>query len=65
MTKLIIAQRISSVKACDRILVLDNGVVSGFDTHEQLLESNALYQEIYNIQMADTGDFDAKKGGAV
>jgi len=62
MTKLIIAQRISSVEHCDRILVLDNGVVTGFDTHERLLETNALYREIYDIQMADTGDFD-KKGG--
>ena len=57
-TKLIIAQRISTVKHCDRILVMDNGVVSGYGTHEQLLESNALYREIYDIQMRDTGDFD-------
>ena len=63
MTKLIIAQRISSVQHCDRILVMDNGVVTGFDTHERLLRDNALYREIYDIQMADTGDFD-KKGGA-
>ena len=63
MTKLIIAQRISSVQHCDRILVMDNGVVTGFDTHERLLHDNALYREIYDIQMADTGDFD-KKGGA-
>jgi len=62
MTKIIIAQRISSVKACDRILVLDNGVVTGFDTHDNLLKSNTLYQEINAIQMADHGDFD-KKGG--
>lgn len=64
MTKLIIAQRISSVKDCDRILVMDNGVVTGFDTHERLLSSNALYREIYDIQMADTGDFDKQEGGA-
>ena len=64
MTKIIIAQRISSVKDCDRILVMDNGVVTGFDTHEQLLQSNELYREIYDIQMADTGDFDKQKGGA-
>ncbi|MBR1414675.1 MAG: ABC transporter ATP-binding protein [Prevotella sp.] len=64
MTKLIIAQRISSVQQCDRILVMDNGVVTGFDTHEHLLRHNALYREIYDIQMADTGDFDVKKGGA-
>ena len=64
MTKLIIAQRISSVQHCDRILVMDNGVVTGFDTHEHLLASNALYKEIYDIQMADTGDFDTKGGAA-
>ena len=64
MTKIIIAQRISSVKDCDRILVMDDGVVTGFDTHEQLLQSNELYREIYDIQMADTGDFDKQEGGA-
>ena len=65
MTKIIIAQRISSVQSCDRILVMDNGVVTGFDTHEQLLKTNTLYQEIYAIQKADKGDFDqkSKKGG--
>ena len=51
MTQLIIAQRILSVKDCDRILVMDNGVVTGFDTHDNLLKSNTLYQEIYAIQM--------------
>ena len=61
MTKIIIAQRISSVKHCDRILVMDNGVVTGFDTHEQLLKDNTLYQEICAIQEADRGDFDAIK----
>ena len=58
MTKIIIAQRISSVKRCDRILVMDNGVVTGFDTHENLLKDNTLYQEICAIQEADHGDFD-------
>ena len=58
MTKIIIAQRILSVKDCDRILVMDNGVVTGFDTHENLLKSNALYQEINAIQSTDHGDFD-------
>lgn len=51
MTQLIIAQRILSVKDCDRILIMDNGVVTGFDTHDNLLKSNTLYQEIYAIQM--------------
>ena len=64
MTKLIIAQRISSVERCDRILVMDNGVITGFDTHEHLLDTNALYKEIYDIQTTDRGDFDAGKGGA-
>lgn len=59
MTKLIIAQRILSVKDCDRIIVMDNGVVTGFDTHENLLKTNPLYQEIYAIQNEDVGDFDA------
>jgi ATP-binding cassette subfamily B protein len=59
VTKLIIAQRISTVCHCDRILVMDNGMVTGFDTHERLLQSNELYREIYNIQMQDKGDFDA------
>ncbi|MBQ8949022.1 MAG: ABC transporter ATP-binding protein [Prevotella sp.] len=58
MTKIIIAQRISSVKRCNRILVMDNGVVTGFDTHENLLKDNTLYQEICAIQEADHGDFD-------
>ena len=61
MTKIIIAQRISSVKHCDRILVMDNGMVTGFDTHEQLLKTNSLYQEICAIQEADHGDFDSYK----
>ena len=64
MTKIIIAQRISSVERCDRILVMDNGVVTGFDTHEQLLRTNELYKEIYDIQTADHGDFDQKGGKA-
>lgn len=68
MTKLIIAQRISSVQDCDRILVMENGQVSGFDTHERLLHTNELYKEIYRIQTEAGGDFDEPiiqgKGGA-
>ena len=64
MTKIIIAQRISSVEHCDRILVMDNGVVTGYDTHERLLKDNELYKEIYDIQTADRGDFDQKGGAA-
>ena len=64
MTKIIIAQRILSVKDCDKILVMDNGVATGFDTHENLLKTNTLYQEINAIQSIDHGDFDSpKKGG--
>ena len=57
-TKLIIAQRISSVQEADRILVLDDGRVHGFGTHEELLENNAIYQEIYETQTKGGGDFD-------
>ena len=64
MTKIIIAQRILSVKDCDKVLVMDNGVVTGFDTHENLLKTNTLYQEINAIQNADRGDFDKEGGNA-
>ncbi len=57
-TKIIIAQRISSVESADRILVLDNGRVDAFDTHENLLKTNAIYQEIYESQVKGGGDFD-------
>lgn len=57
-TKIIIAQRISSVENADRILVLDNGRVNDFDTHENLLAHNAIYQEIYESQIKGGGDFD-------
>lgn len=59
-TKLIISQRISSVRDADRILVLDNGKVNGFDTHEKLLETNQIYKEINDVQMQGNGDFDEK-----
>ncbi|HIR00573.1 MAG TPA: ABC transporter ATP-binding protein [Candidatus Scybalocola faecavium] len=57
-TKIIIAQRVSSVESADRILVLDEGRINAFDTHEHLLETNAIYQEIYNSQIQGGGDFD-------
>ena len=59
VTKLIIAQRIQSVMYADRIIVMQSGQVTGFDTHENLLKNNALYQEIYQIQTKDKGDFDS------
>lgn len=61
-TKLIIAQRISSVQDADRIVVLDNGRLNGFGTHEELLRSNAIYQEIYEGQTQGGGDFDQQPG---
>ena len=57
-TKIIIAQRISSVEGADRILVLDNGRIDAFDSHENLLKNNAIYQEIYESQVKGGGDFD-------
>lgn len=57
-TKMIIAQRISSVESADRILVLEDGRINAFDTHENLLKNNAIYQEIYNSQLEGSGDFD-------
>ena len=62
-TKIIIAQRISSVQDADRILVLDNGQINGLGTHAELLATNAIYQEVYNSQTQGGGDFD-KQGGA-
>ena len=61
-TKIIIAQRISSVQDADRILVLDNGRIDGLGTHEELLKTNAIYQEVYSSQTQGGGDFD-KQGG--
>ena len=61
-TKIIIAQRISSVRDADRILVLDNGQINGLGTHEELLKNNAIYQEVYSSQTQGGGDFD-KQGG--
>ena len=57
-TKIIIAQRVSSVQDADRILVLENGRINGFGTHEELLATNAIYQEIYESQVKGGGDFD-------
>ena len=62
-TKIIIAQRISSVQDADRILVLENGQINGLGTHAELLATNAIYQEVYNSQTQGSGDFD-KQGGA-
>lgn len=61
-TKLIIAQRISSVQDADRILVMEEGRVNGFGTHEELLASNEIYREVYESQTKGGGDFDEKRG---
>lgn len=62
-TKIIIAQRISSVEGADRIIVMENGEVNGFGTHEELLEQNEIYRDIYESQTGGSGDFD-EAGGA-
>ena len=62
-TKLIIAQRISSIQNADKIIVLDDGKVHGFGTHEELLAKNDIYRDVYESQTGGGGDFD-EKGGA-
>ena len=57
-TKLIIAQRISSVQGCDRIIVMDDGKINGFGTHEELLKGNDIYREVYESQTGVSGDAD-------
>ena len=57
-TKFIIAQRVASVAGADRILVLDDGVITGFDTHENLLKTNEIYRDVYESQTNGNGDFD-------
>lgn len=63
-TKLIIAQRISSVQTADRIIVMEDGRVNGFGTHEELLANNEIYREVYESQTSGGGDFDEKAGEA-
>ena len=62
-TKLIIAQRISSIQSADRIIVMEDGQINGFGTHEELLENNPIYQEVYHSQTKAGGDFDENRGG--
>ena len=61
-TKFIIAQRISSVQNADRIIVMEDGQVNGFGTHEELLQTNKIYREVYETQTKGGGDFDEKAG---
>lgn len=60
VTKLIIAQRISSIESADRIIVLDDGKINGIGTHEELIANNAIYKEVYESQINNGGDFDRK-----
>lgn len=63
-TKLIIAQRVSSVQDADRIIVMDEGQINGFGTHEELLKTNEIYREVYESQTQGGGDFDENGGEA-
>ena len=59
-TKLIIAQRVSSVEHADRIIVMNEGQINGFGTHEELLAENEIYRDVYESQTGGSGDFDEK-----
>ena len=61
-TKIIIAQRISSVQHADRIIVMENGRIDGIGTHEELLQNNEIYRDVYESQTVGAGDFDEKGG---
>lgn len=61
-TKFIIAQRVSSIQHADRIIVMENGEINGFGTHEELMESNEIYREVYETQTQGGGDFDERAG---
>jgi ABC-type bacteriocin/lantibiotic exporter with double-glycine peptidase domain len=60
-TRIIVAHRLSTIRNCDRIIVMDNGTINGFDTHENLIKNNEIYKEIYETQVKGGGDFDQAK----
>ncbi len=62
-TKIIIAQRVSSIESADHIIVLEDGKINGYGTHEELLANNAIYRDVYESQTSGSGDFDIEEGG--
>mgnify|MGYP000930628220 FL=1 len=57
-TKLIIAQRVSSIQNADHIIVMENGTINGYGTHDELMENNEIYRDVYESQTSGSGDFD-------
>ena len=64
-TKIIIAQRVSSIESADHIIVLEDGRINGYGTHEELLANNAIYRDVYESQTSGSGDFDIEEGGTL
>lgn len=64
-TKIIIAQRVSSIESADHIIVLEDGRINGYGTHEELLTNNAIYRDVYESQTSGSGDFDIEEGGTL
>ncbi len=62
-TKIIIAQRVSSIEAADHIIVMEDGKINGYGTHEELLANNEIYKDVYESQTSGSGDFDVEQGG--
>ena len=62
-TKIIIAQRVSSIEAADHIIVMEDGKINGYGTHEELLQNNEIYKDVYESQTSGSGDFDVEQGG--
>ena len=64
-TKIIIAQRVSSIESADHIIVLEYGKINGYGTHEELLANNVIYRDVYESQTSGSGDFDIEEGGTL